>query len=85
MIQRLWKMEGCGVGGPLHAVIDDGNLKDGHIQSVIDRAGTGEIAGIPIWWSKDAEDLGVEIARLMLQMTGTQRRKLADHNYYAYV
>ena len=78
LIECLWGIKGCGVGGPLHAVIDDGNLKDGHIQWAIDHAHEVD------WWSEEAANLGIEIARRMLQMTGTQRRKLADHNYYRF-
>lgn len=77
-IETLYALEGCTIGGPLHSVLDDGNLKDGHLQSVIDTEGRS-LYGT---WDDDAAFLGVMIATRMLQMTGTQRRKLSQGDYY---
>lgn len=54
------------VWGSLHIVLSDCNFEDFHVQYVIDRAAT----------EKDAE--GLELARLLLRMNKTQRRKLSN-------
>lgn len=49
------------VGGNLHVVLDDGNLRLGFVQSCFDVA------------MKEGDELGATIAYMMLQMTSSQR------------
>ena len=52
--------------GSLHLVLGDGNVQDSHVQFCLDQARAED----------DGE--GVELARLLLQMSKTQRRKLGN-------
>jgi hypothetical protein len=53
-----------GAGGSLHVVLDDGNLDDGYVQGCIE-------------WAEERGDApGAALARLLLQMTLTQRNKV---------
>jgi hypothetical protein len=53
------------VGGNLHIVLDDQNIKDYHIQFCIDMA------------IEKGDTAGVELGRAILQLSKTQRLKLA--------
>lgn len=67
-------------GGPLHIVLDDGNISDEYVQWCINEA-------IPQYgenWHATPDpvrDLCYRIAAMMLQMTTTQRRKLVSLSY----
>ena len=74
-------MDKCSIGGPLHIVTEDGNLEDGHLRWIRDE---GAWMSERIW-PDEAAALGQKIADLMLQMTGTQRRKLAGRSYYDWI
>jgi hypothetical protein len=65
-------LPGNGVGGNLHIILDDGNIKNNHIQYCL------EI-------SKEKNDkLGIELCELLLKATKTQRQKLVNsYNLYA--
>jgi hypothetical protein len=72
LIRAYYAKPGNLVGGNLHAVLDDGNLADGHIEWCLARA-------------RDEGDAdGVLLAELLLQMTPTQRRKLAAMSHYPF-
>ena len=56
------------VGGNLHIVLDDGNVKDSNVQFCLNQA------------EENGDVKGVELAKILLQMSKTQRLKLyADH------
>jgi hypothetical protein len=52
------------VGGNLHIVLDDGNIKDGHVQYCLDSA------------HEQGDSAGVELATLLLKMSLRQRWRL---------
>jgi hypothetical protein len=52
------------VGGSLHVVLDDGNIDDGCVHGCIG------------WAEERGDAAGAALARLLLQMTRTQRNKL---------
>lgn len=55
-------------GGNLHIVLDDGNVKDSNVQFCLNQA------------EENGDVKGVELAKILLQMSKTQRLKLyADH------
>ena len=64
LVRAYYAKPGNGVGGSLHIVLDDHNVKDSDIAWCRDRA---QAAG---------DEDGVKIAELMLQMTPSQRRRL---------
>lgn len=53
---------GNSVGGNLHIVLADGNVKDSHVQFCLDEA------------VADGDEEGARLARLLLKMSKTQRR-----------
>ncbi len=59
------------VGGHLHIVLDDGNIETGHVSFCLDRA------------LEDDCETCARLARVLLQMSRTQRSKLANMNHYA--
>ena len=52
-------------GGSLHIVLDDGNIRDSDLEFCLKEA---ELAG---------DERAIKIAKLMLQMSKTQRKKLS--------
>ena len=64
LVRAYYEKEGNSCGGNLHIVLDDGNLSDSCVQFCLDQV------------HADEDEDGVRIAELMLQMTGTQRRKV---------
>ena len=59
----------CSVGCCLHVVLDDGNLEDDFVRSAVE-------------WAIERGHADCEhLARLMLQMSRTQRRKLGRHTH----
>lgn len=66
LLEAYLASPGNSVGGSLHIYTDDDNIDDSHIDYCI---GHAESIG-------DAD--GVELGRLILQMTKTQRRKLRN-------
>ena len=69
LVEAFYGLPGCGVGGALHIVLDDANLDDDSIQWCMDTADEH--------WSQEPECAKL-LGRILLQMTKTQRRKLAD-------
>jgi len=74
LVQRLYdgtapcsRDAGC-VGGHLHIVLDDGNIEDGHVQYCLDSATCDDCVTC------------IKLAKLLTQMSRTQRRKLASMN-----
>jgi hypothetical protein len=78
-VRAFYEMDGHGVGGALHMVLDDGNLEDSHIHYCRQTASTGQ-------WHDGKRficicnvvpcEAAVEIADDLLAMTMTQRRKV---------
>lgn len=56
---------GNGVWGSLHIVLEEGNVRDCHIAASID------------WAEERGDREGVELLRILLRMSTTQRKKLA--------
>lgn len=69
LVNELYGLPGAEVGGPLHVVLDDGNLETYFIQSCIDDKPMHS-------YSAEVLVLSKRIAEAMLQMTMTQRRKV---------
>ncbi len=66
LVSEYYCLPGNAVGGALHIVVDDGNIEDSHVQFCRNEAlARGDAAG-------------VRIADLLLQMSKTQRKKVAD-------
>lgn len=66
---REFRETGNETGGSLHVVLDDGNVKDSDVQHYID-------------YAKSIGDLqGMRIGKLLLEMSRTQRKKLAGMFY----
>ena len=74
IIQRYYSY-GNTTGGTLHIVLDDGNLEDGHIEFCLEEA------------TRNNDTQAVFIARMLLNMSMTQRRKLygkyAEYSAYS--
>lgn len=69
MMYAYRAIEGNGVGGSLHIVLDDGNTEDKHVKWCIEHAKErGDVAG-------------VELGETLLRMSRTQRQKLAGLFY----
>jgi hypothetical protein len=65
-VEDYYCLPEMGNGGSLHIVVDDGNIETHHVQFCRDYAAE----------RNDAE--GVRIADLLLQMSKTQRKKVAE-------
>ena len=60
---------GNNVGGSLHIILDDCNVKDSHVAFCRQ-------------WAEDHDDAdGVKLAEILARMSKTQRLKLAAHSY----
>lgn len=70
LVDAYYQFPNCGVGGHLHAVVDDGNWEDIHIQSVIDTAEHYDERRPREWECARA------LARLLILTTRTQRRRI---------
>ncbi len=71
LVDAYYGFDGCGVGGSLHIVLDDGNLEDEQVQFCIENAIAGH------WCTDDKPDeAGELLGRLLLLMSMTQRRKI---------
>jgi hypothetical protein len=64
LLLKFYKHEENSSGGPLHIVLDDGNIATHHVTWCAEQA------------RREGNSEGEEIATLMAQMTLTQRRKL---------
>lgn len=62
---------GNGAGGSLHAIFDDGNIRDSDIKWCIEYA------------TKEGDKAGTELGQILLRMSKTQRNKLANMFYSA--
>lgn len=76
LVRRLYKDidvcsrgSGC-VGGHLHIVLDDCNVEDGHVAYCYEQA------------KLDDCDTCVALCKLLLEMSKTQRSKLANMDHY---
>jgi len=69
LITRFAKAQGNEIGGSLHVVLDDYNVRDKDVQFCVE-------------YAKENDDpLGVEVAETLLQMSRTQRLKIAGMYY----
>lgn len=64
-VQTYYAQAGNGAGGSLHIVLDDFNLEDHSVQFCIE------------WAEERGDTEGAEIGRLLLQMTRSQRGRIA--------
>lgn len=64
LIQAYYAKPGNGVGGNLHIVLEDLNVEDSHVRWCLEYA------------EKQGDTDGVELAKLLLAMSKTQRLKL---------
>jgi hypothetical protein len=64
MVRAYYAKEGNGNGGSLHIVLGDGNTQNSHVAFCLEQAEANE------------DEEGASLARLLLQMSRTQRRKL---------
>jgi hypothetical protein len=69
--KEYYSMEGNKVGGNLHIILDDGNINDSSINFCLNQA---TIKG---------DKLGIELCKLLLLASKTQRNKLVNsYNLY---
>lgn len=66
LVETLYSLPQHGVGGHLHIVLDDGNVQDDDLAYCLDRA------------REDGCAACYALALILLQMSGTQRRKIAE-------
>ena len=71
LVQKYYAKPGNLAGGYLHLVLDDGNIDDDYVEFCLKYAGENH----------DAD--GVELARLLLQMSLAQREKLYKSAMYS--
>ena len=64
LAKEYYAKDGNGVGGNLHIVLDDGNIKDHHVEFCIKRA------------LDDGDTDGVTLGKEILKLSATQRKKL---------
>lgn len=64
LVNKYYLKPGNEIGGNLHTVLDDGNVRDLDVKFCLERAR-----------EKDDED-GVKLAELLLKMSKTQRCKI---------
>jgi hypothetical protein len=64
LVRAYCAKPGNATGGSLHIVLDDGNIEDHHIRYCAEFA------------EKRGDGEGVELARLLLRMSRTQRNKV---------
>jgi hypothetical protein len=67
LIQELYSQPGGGVGGPLHIVTDDWNLKDGNVEFALRSAAEDPD------WTAEIRDLSRRIAERFLSLSESQR------------
>ncbi len=64
LVRRYYAKPGHSAGGNCHVVLDDGNVDNGCLRWTLD------------YCEKALDEDGAMIVRSLLQMTGTQRRKV---------
>lgn len=70
LIREYYTKPANGCGGNLHIILEDPNFEDCHVQFCLKEA------------EKEEDEDGARIARLMLRMSKTQRKKLyRNHDY----
>lgn len=67
LVREYYAKEGNICGGSLHIVLDDQNVDDSHIQFCLEYA------------IEHSDPDGEKLARLLMQMSKTQRLKMAKH------
>ena len=72
VLKQYYELPGNSVGGSLHIVLEDGNVKNKHVDSCIEDAHEcGDMAGY-------------YIGKLLRLMSFTQRTKIIRHHYREY-
>lgn len=64
LVNEFYGIEGNGVGGHLHIVLDDGNIEDDHVAHCLERA------------RMDDDFVAEALASILVKMSRTQRTKL---------
>jgi len=64
LLEAFAEAPGNSMGGCLHIVLEDGNTENEHVQWCVDHA------------IEKGDELGAAVAKVMLAMSRTQRRKL---------
>jgi hypothetical protein len=64
LVRAYYAKEENGAGGSLHIVLDDGNVEDSSVEFCIEEA------------EKRGDKDGVELGKILLRMSKTQRNKL---------
>lgn len=64
LVRAYYALPLNGAGGSLHIVLDDGNVSDGDVEFCVARA------------EERGDEDGAALARVLLRMSKTQRRKL---------
>jgi hypothetical protein len=80
LVAAYYTFPGCGVGGCLHIVLDDGNIEDSNIHYCI------ECASDPTFWVSQThysghDEAGELLGRLLLLLSKTQRAKVCGWAY----
>ena len=70
LVRDYYRQFGNALGGNLHLVFEDQNIRDVDLEFCKQMA------------ERSGDESGAEIAALMLQMSKTQRRKLASMSHY---
>lgn len=72
-ISCLYHLDGCGTGGLLHIVLDDGNLEDNHIQWCLEQCEANP--------DQEEAEIGKLICKELLKLPMQQRRLVYEHDY----
>ena len=64
LVKAYYEVPGNGVGGNLHIVLDDFNIKDYHIKYCLKQC------------KETGDSAGEELANMLMQMSPSQRRKV---------
>ena len=80
LVAELYSMPECGVGGPLHIVLDDGNIDDESIYFCMKsvRLHFSVVQGLN---SNAIIEVCNEIAEILLSMPMEQRQELYESNW----
>lgn len=81
LVKRLYEID-C-AGGPLHCILDDGNLEDCFIDSDLEDV-LRQLNGDNRKYQTSTLELCREILLAMKQMTMTQRKKIYSKHYLFY-
>jgi hypothetical protein len=72
LLKEYYEIDGNGVGGDYHIVLDDDNVENSHVEYCLNEA------------RKKKDKLGIKIGGMLMKMSKTQRRKLSGLSYIEY-